>query len=82
MSFIHCGSDTRLCPPNMTTLSSEILVNENKQHGGGVLPVTVGLDQHSAVKDSLVAIPTIKNQYVTLLQEIVSCTYVHVFSQY
>ena len=45
-----------LCPPNMTTLSSEILVNEKPLHEGGVLPVTVGLDQHPAVKhNSLVA---------------------------
>ena len=50
MLFIYCGSDTGLYPPNMTTLSSEILVNEKSQHGGGVLPVTVGLDQHPADK--------------------------------
>ena len=51
--FIYCS---RLFPPNMTTLSSEILVNEKSLHGGGVLPVTVGLDQHPADKhNSLVA---------------------------
>ena len=47
MLFVN---NTRLCPPNMTTLSSEILVNEKPLHGGGVLPVTVGLDQRPAVK--------------------------------
>ena len=53
MLFVN---NTGLCPPNMTTLSSEILVNEKPLHGGGVLPVTVGLDQHPAVKhNSLVA---------------------------
>ena len=57
MLFIHLGFDTALVyPPNITTLSSEILVNEKLQHGGGVLPVTVGLDQHPADEhNSLVA---------------------------
>ena len=56
MLFINRISDTGLYPPNMTTLSSEIFVNENPLHGGGVLPVTVGLDQHPADKhNSLVA---------------------------
>ena len=56
MLFIYTGSDTRLYPPNMTTISSEILVKEKPLHGGGVLPDTVGLDQHSADKHiSLVA---------------------------
>ena len=32
------------------TLSSEILVKEKSAHGGGGLPVTVGLDQHPADK--------------------------------
>ena len=50
MLFILGGSDTGLYPPYMTTLSSEILVNEKLLHGGGVLPVTVGLDQHPADK--------------------------------
>ena len=56
MWFILRGSDSRLYPPNMTTLSSEILVNEKLQHGGGVLPVTMGLDQYPADKhNSLVS---------------------------
>ena len=33
------------------TLSSEILVKEKSEHGGG-LPVTVGLDQHPADKQA------------------------------
>ena len=60
MLFILRGSDTGLRTPNMTTLSSEILVNEKSLHGGGVLPVTVGLDQHPTNKhNSLVATVTI-----------------------
>ena len=81
MLFICRGFDTGLSPPNVTTLSSEILVNENLLHGGGVLPVTVGLDQYPADKHSLVAILTIhaSNQYVTLLQKIVSYIYMHTY---
>ena len=61
MLFIYREYDMGPRPPNMTTLSSEILVNEKPQHGGGVLPVTVGLDQHPADKhNSLVAIFTIR----------------------
>ena len=40
--------NTGLCPPNITTLSSEIIMNEKLAHGGGGLPDAVGLDQHSA----------------------------------
>ena len=34
------------------TLSSEILVKEKSEQGGGGLPVTVGLDQHPADKQA------------------------------
>ena len=50
MWFILPRFDTGLYPPNMITLSSEILVKEKSLHGGGGLPVTVGVDQHPADK--------------------------------
>ena len=52
MWFMIFGSDTGLPPPNRMTLSSEILVKEKNAHGGGGLPVTVGLDQHPADKQA------------------------------
>ena len=68
MLFINCGSDAGPYPPNMTTLSSEILVNEKSLHGGGVLPVTMGLDQHPVVKrNCLVAM-----KFDTILQVVYS----------
>ena len=71
MLLIYRGHNTGLYPPNMNTLSSEILVNEKFLHGGGVLPVTVGLDQHPADKHSSVYSQSHNiYQYVTLLQDI------------
>ena len=47
MVSILNGCNAGLYPPNISTLSSETLVNEKAEQGGGGIPVITGLDQQS-----------------------------------